>query len=331
MGKLRFHEGFQVRSSAQSWPVFLCIAGLVCTVLFSLLNPEPSQSLSGPERFVFWLAHAGGLLGLMQAAQILLMYIAPVRQFGAWPQIVLAGLIGALLFTPIALVLDQLFGLAAVTDDEAQSWRYRILDDFAAMAPPSVLTWVGLNAARHLRLPALGNAPGDGHLDRLFRGRPGQAAMGADPAPEPAPGPTQQRTAEAALTPPAVQPSPDTPFWSRVPPSLGRDLVALTAELHYLRVETTRGNALILYPFGQAVAELAAVGMDGSQIHRSHWVAHSHVVSIHRKGERVFCVLDNAATLPVGRRRHASFVARLSRARAHEGQSRPPSAEAPAS
>ena len=170
MGKLRFHEGFQVRSSAQSWPVFLCIAGVVCTVLFSLLNPEPSQSLSGPERFVFWLAHAGGLLGLMQAAQILLMYIAPVRQFGAWPQIVLAGLIGALLFTPIALVLDQLFGLAAVTDDEAQSWRYRILDDFAAMAPPSVLTWVGLNAARHLRLPALGNAPGDATLTAFFGG-----------------------------------------------------------------------------------------------------------------------------------------------------------------
>jgi DNA-binding LytR/AlgR family response regulator len=102
------------------------------------------------------------------------------------------------------------------------------------------------------------------------------------------------------------------PFWSRVPSSLGDDLVALTAELHYLRVETVNGNALILYPFGQAVAELAASSSNGSQIHRSHWVAHSHVANVQKDRGRVFCVLTSGTRLPIGRRRQATIVARLS-------------------
>ena len=89
-----------------------------------------------------------------------------------------------------------------------------------------------------------------------------------------------------------------TQFWSKIPASLGCDLVALTAELHYLRVRTTKGETLILYPFGRAVEEL---GDKGYRIHRSHWIAVDHLNCVERKGDRYFCRADTGLFLPVSR------------------------------
>jgi len=90
-------------------------------------------------------------------------------------------------------------------------------------------------------------------------------------------------------------------FWSRVPQTLGRDLVALSAELHYIRVYTTKGDALILYPFGQAVKDLS--NFEGAQIHRSHWVAFAHVQSVQPRGQGAICQLSGGLSLPVSRTR----------------------------
>lgn len=287
-----------MRQSTLSWPAFLFIAGLGLVTLFTLLDPEPSRSLGLVERFLFWLMHVGGLIFLMQCSQSLLSRFPPIRQLNPWLQIVFAGLIGAALFAPIGARLDGFFGLSMVMQDVNLSLPRQVLEDFAEIAPSSVFSWVGLNAARNLRLPTLREA--------AHRSRP--APREVNETAQPAPPRLQFQTGSQGLSSVATEP----PFWSRVPKSLGRDLVALTAELHYLRVETASGNALILYPFGQAVAELAASRPDGSQIHRSHWVAHSHVAAIERDRGRVFCVLNSGARLPVGRRRQATIVARLS-------------------
>ena len=284
------------RQYSLSWPSFLCLAGLGLVALFTLLNPEPSRSLNVVQRAVFWLLHVGGLLGLMQGAQLLISSSAPARTLGFWPQVFLAGVIGSLIFAPLGLQLDYIFGLATAADDLASSWHFSVFDDFAAIAPAATLTWVGLNATRRLRVPAVL----DPHLNS------GPSAPQRDEN-------ANQSIAAGAGSSPAADAQASAPtFWSRVPASLGRDLIALTAELHYLRVVTAKGNALIHYPFGQAVSELAAANERGAQIHRSHWVALSHVASFRREGDRAFCVMDNGATLPVGRRRQAAVVKRLS-------------------
>jgi hypothetical protein len=96
----------------------------------------------------------------------------------------------------------------------------------------------------------------------------------------------------------SAPPDPMDHFWSKVPKSLGRDLVALTAELHYLRVQTPEGDTLILYPFGRAVEEL---GDRGYRIHRSHWIAAEHLDCVERDGDRYFCRTDTALRLPLSR------------------------------
>jgi DNA-binding LytR/AlgR family response regulator len=84
--------------------------------------------------------------------------------------------------------------------------------------------------------------------------------------------------------------------------------VALSAELHYLRLRTAAGEVLILYPFGKAVAELGEHGL-GLQIHRSHWVAAAHVRRVDRRGQGALCTLSTGLTLPVSRQYRAGLLA----------------------
>ena len=78
--------------------------------------------------------------------------------------------------------------------------------------------------------------------------------------------------------------------------------------LHYLRLRTTAGEALVLYPFGKAVADLTEAGV-GLQIHRSHWVATAHVGRVVRRGQGALCTLSTGLTLPVSRQYRAPLLA----------------------
>ncbi|MCA6358069.1 hypothetical protein, partial [Phenylobacterium sp.] len=194
------------RQATLSWPHFLLFAGLGLVTLFTLLDPEPSRSLGLIERFLFWLLHAGGLLFLMQVSQSVLSRVPPLRRLNPWIQITLAGLIGTALFAPIGTGLDEVFGLAAVSDDLNLTWPHQVLNAFADTAPAAVFIWVGLNAARNLRLPTLRET---GH-------RPQPALQELSRVAQPAPLRLEDQSPAPALASEAATP----PFWSRVPSSL---------------------------------------------------------------------------------------------------------------
>ena len=100
-----------------SWPVFLAVSGVVLTVLFVLLEPEPSQSLGPGASVVFWSLHVLVQIAILQAVQSGLSRIWPAR----WPlpvlQIVAAGLIGAALFTPVAVWVEIFLAVVGVDDE----------------------------------------------------------------------------------------------------------------------------------------------------------------------------------------------------------------------
>ncbi|ANC90602.1 LytTR family transcriptional regulator [Azospirillum humicireducens] len=96
------------------------------------------------------------------------------------------------------------------------------------------------------------------------------------------------------------------PFLDRIPARLGRDLLALEMEDHYVRVHTALGSDLILMRMRDAVAELA--GIDGRQVHRSYWVAASAVAAVERKPDgKLSLRLINGMLVPVSRT-HAPSV-----------------------
>lgn len=111
--------------------------------------------------------------------------------------------------------------------------------------------------------------------------------------------------AERARVAALPQPKPDAPgpaspdFFRRIPPALGRDLLALEMEDHYLRIHTALGSDLILLRLRDALAELGA--RRGQQVHRSWWVADGAIASVERNSGRPVLVLRNGLRVPVSK------------------------------
>ena len=78
-----------------------------------------------------------------------------------------------------------------------------------------------------------------------------------------------------------------------------RDLWAVEAEDHYLRLHTSRGQDLILMRLADAIVELE--GIEGARTHRSWWVARDAVVAAERADGRATLTLTGGAKAPVSR------------------------------
>lgn len=85
----------------------------------------------------------------------------------------------------------------------------------------------------------------------------------------------------------------------RLPPAIGRDVVALQAEDHYVRVHTRLGNVLMHGSLSEAIADVERSGIAGQRTHRSWWIAHHVVVTRVQRGRHVFLELINGVEAPV--------------------------------
>ena len=88
-------------------------------------------------------------------------------------------------------------------------------------------------------------------------------------------------------------------FLNRMPPRIGRELLCLQMEDHYVRAHTARGSDLILTPLKDAIAELADI--EGMQVHRSWWVARTAVAGPVANGRNLALRLTNGLEVPVNR------------------------------
>jgi hypothetical protein len=97
-----------------------------------------------------------------------------------------------------------------------------------------------------------------------------------------------------------AQATPDPGLRARLPAPLRHAAIrALSAEDHYVRVRTERGDALILMNFSAAVAALGATA--GVRIHRSHWVSRRLADAATARDSRHGIRIDDATLLPVSR------------------------------
>ena len=99
------------------------------------------------------------------------------------------------------------------------------------------------------------------------------------------------------------------------------DVIALSAEEHYVRVITRAGSELIYARFGDAVAEMPEAA--GLRVHRSWWVADRGVVQARRGERRYELELCDGSMVPV-----SDSYTRRARERGLLKASRRPSSEA---
>jgi hypothetical protein len=103
--------------------------------------------------------------------------------------------------------------------------------------------------------------------------------------------------------PPAGQ-ATATGLFARLPPELGRDIIAVQAQDHYVSVSTTKGSSLILMRMSDATEDLAQLA--GMQIHRSWWVNMRHVTGLEKpETGTTKLILRNGARVPVPKARLA--------------------------
>jgi len=93
----------------------------------------------------------------------------------------------------------------------------------------------------------------------------------------------------------------------RLPPRLGRDLLCLQMEDHYVRLHTTAGSVLVLSPLSRAIRQVG--DLEGLHVHRSWWVARHAVRGVVHDGRNLRLVLSSGLEAPVARARVAALKA----------------------
>lgn len=268
-----------------SWTGYLVGAGTALALAIALLDPQVTSGLSLPMRLLFWLANVGAALAILEITQLALGRTPLARWLAPLPLVIVAGVLGSALFAGVSLVtLDQIIAQDADKTPDVLS-VLGFLQEIRDSAGETVLFWVLLNSPRLIIM-----AQQD---DSERQSGPEEAGQDGTHFPEP----------DAGMDATLVE------LRRRLPRRLGTDIVALTAELHYLRVHTRLGEALILMSFGRAVEALARV--PGMAVHRSHWVAFNHVASLRSDADHVVCVMDTGLDIPVSRRNRSRLRAAL--------------------
>ncbi len=273
-----------------AWPLGRAIAvvGALLVMTFVGIEPEASRGLGVAARTVFWVIHVGlGLASLYAASWLVLPHM--MKSLPTWLVLLVAGIGGALLITPVSYFVEQALpaSLSAVEDENGWLdvfasrgvWQ-GMAAEFLQLAPATLSFWMIINLPLIAHRRSMGDAPDPNtgsaepvDLDKAEAGRYAEAARAE--------------------------------FIGRLPESLGTNVIAISSDLHYLHVYTDLGRCMILGSLQQAAD---AMGDAGLRVHRAHWVARSAIVKIVKSGQQWYCLLSNDLKIPISRRNKSTVA-----------------------
>lgn len=263
-------------------PTYLLAVGIV--LFGAVVSVGGDLGLRAPV-MVIGIAWALHLSVGLAALRVSVIGLSRWRFTARWldpPLLATAGLLTSVVLAPFSLAIDQVLTARGVLTDDTlltslTQWPAAILEEWLQVVGPSLLI------ALLLGLPAWWsrrNAPS-------------------------IPVPTVESAATVA--------EPETPATvgsclQRLPPALGTDLIAVRSELQYVRVYTTRGDALVLGALKDIAEHREA---DGQLVHRSWWVSNRHVRTLRRRGTRYMLTMTNGLEIPVSRRRQPTLISQF--------------------
>lgn len=270
---------------ARIWPLVV----IVLALLFAQLEPEPTRALPWFAAWAVWTAHIGVGLALAIVATRAASRVTVLRDAPAWTRLLVGGVLGSLAFAPLALGFERLFPMPpeGAPDDVLDQWEaaggvVALAAEWLSLAPSYLVSWALLNLVP--LAPTVIDAP---------------AALA----------PTVVDAEVAPTIPNRIDASAAaTAFFARLPAAIGRDLVRIDADLHYLQVRTTLGRATVL---GSLAEVEAALPDAGARVHRSHWIAVAHLRRVSKSAKGWACELRGGERVPISRRRLAEIRERL--------------------
>lgn len=287
-------RSFSEPSITWSIALYLWGAGAALWALIMVLRPDPGFTANWPWLALFWALQIGIGLAVLHRVLHLLRRLPKLSTWPAWLLVAASGVVGSFVLAPVYWLIgeglmQQALGFPATIDDDDDDLAPQLgfslavmLREFSDIVGPVTAAWLLIS------------------WPRLYSQAAPLASVPQAQAPMPAPLP---------LPSPAESASPEPPAWrAALPRELGVDLIAVSSELQYLRVWTTRGNALVL---GSLQDVEDGEGAGGMRIHRSWWVSARHVRSIRRSGDAAICDMSDGRQVPVSRRRKAEVLARF--------------------
>ncbi|MCA3305767.1 MAG: LytTR family transcriptional regulator [Roseomonas sp.] len=272
-----------------SMALYLCGTGAALWALIMVLRPDPGFTADWPWLAMFWALQIGIGIAVLQGALLLMRRLPKSAKWPLWLLVTVSGVLGSLVLAPLYWLIgeglmQQALGFPATIDDDDVAPQLgfglaALVQEFSDIVGPVTAAWLLISWPRLYSQTLL--------------------LVAAPPAVAP----------DQALQPaPMLEESPSPAWRAALPRELGDDLIAVSSELQYLRVWTTRGNALVLGSL-QDVEE--GEGAGGMRVHRSWWVSARHVRSIRRSGDAASCELSDGRQVPVSRRRKAEVLARF--------------------
>lgn len=233
------------------------------------LSSTDGTSLSDLTFVLLWCVQTTVAVGVLLLVQIAVQRIGLGRHLPLM-QLFITGCLGVIIVSPMLFSIDLIQG-----DNEWPASPLAALSglggEILGSGPPVLLAWVAMN------LPFIT-----------------QINAGTIPEAE------QPETEQDVTSAPA--------FLSLASGLTGR-LTYLQSELHYLKIVTEHGQALVLYNLKDALADMPEDA--GFQIHRSYWVSADQIERFKATGRQGIVVLKNGTELPVSRSFKAAVQERL--------------------
>jgi hypothetical protein len=160
---------------------FVTLAFLLLGIIFGLMQPAGSSSLTRPEAVLFWLLHAVCAIPCVILAVWLLARTKVMLP--PWLFVGVSGLLAAIVLAFAALSIEKLFAVedfsvALLAQPKANGYFGVWLDEFTGLAPPFVLAWMLINLPRLQRIRAIAPAMTEPQAAGLLAGLP--AELGND-------------------------------------------------------------------------------------------------------------------------------------------------------
>lgn len=227
--------------------------------LLGLLGPFGSDRLAAPWRLFFWVGFVLAGYLVFRPVSAVARWLTDETRVPSWLAVLLVAVVASL---PLATIIA--FALAKLTGGP-DFWSE---NRFPLLYGQVALVGIGIHL---LMLLVFGSAPRTGVVP-------------------------DAGTTAAAVAPQSGQ--GDNPFLQRLPPGLGRDLLCLQMQDHYVQAQTALGSTLVLMRFRDAVTELGGLGV---QVHRSWWIAFDAMEALERDGRSARLRLRGGGSVPVSR------------------------------
>jgi len=257
-----------------SVPIYLAGIGGGIVLLLTMFEPLISAGLSLPGRLIFFALHIMPGLVIAWAITGWLFGLNSTRHLTPWVLIAIAGFFTGIVLAPWSVLLESLFGVIEMNESftsppiaDSSSFLAELRDDLFAVPPKAALTWMAINLTIVWQL----------QIKTSIRDTPQVPVNNGMQL--------------------------ETSLFTRIPARLGRDVIYLEAQEHYLRIVLAGGELLLLQGMANAILELETEGVKGIQVHRSYWVNLAHVKRILADSRGGYCELSSDVRIPISRRR----------------------------